>query len=467
VSRLSNTSLLAQARALPIVEIAQALHEQEPKRLRLKHQASTWRAHCLSGHADPHPSLRLWPEGNRWHCFSCGAGGDGIELVRVALKCSFRDALAWLKARFHLSGEMRHGGSDPIAGWARIRGLKRESVLAFGVEVDGEFLRFPMRYGPGQPVVSYQKRRADNGPMTADGRRSIGEKDQSRALFFPLHWPEPDGESALLMCEGEADAIAAHSAGIVHVVGTPGTGWADEVRRALEVLREGWPGRAVLILDGDVDERELLERATMLKAEGVRVPLYVSPVPGERDLNAWLREPGGATAIRAAVLGTQAYAPIYRDATEHVLEAVRRSSGLQKRHVAPLHALVMHALLNVHPFARREFKGIEVGPGEWVWTWAELAELIGARSKKTARTLAAKLEGAGFWSIEGKDGKGVLVKVHNLSAFRKVAGWELEKEQAATMGYDDTAARRGRSKTQTGRSGKLIDLPPERREEAV
>jgi len=37
-----------------------------------------------------------WREDGRWHCFSCGRGGDRIALVQVAKQCGFREAVTFL-----------------------------------------------------------------------------------------------------------------------------------------------------------------------------------------------------------------------------------------------------------------------------------------------------------------------------------------------------------------------------------
>lgn len=47
-------------------------------------------------HEDAHPSLRLNPDKGTWYCFPCGAGGDGIELVRSARDIGFREACKFI-----------------------------------------------------------------------------------------------------------------------------------------------------------------------------------------------------------------------------------------------------------------------------------------------------------------------------------------------------------------------------------
>ncbi|MBP5771006.1 MAG: toprim domain-containing protein [Bacteroidaceae bacterium] len=47
-------------------------------------------------HDDRHPSCRINIQTNRYHCFSCGAHGNNIDLVRMVRGCSYLEAVAWL-----------------------------------------------------------------------------------------------------------------------------------------------------------------------------------------------------------------------------------------------------------------------------------------------------------------------------------------------------------------------------------
>jgi hypothetical protein len=57
----------------------------------------TRRAPCLL-HSGSNPTAFAWRDDGRWHCFSCGAGGDKITLVRAIRRCSFREATEFLAA---------------------------------------------------------------------------------------------------------------------------------------------------------------------------------------------------------------------------------------------------------------------------------------------------------------------------------------------------------------------------------
>ena len=77
-----------RARAYPILEIAKRLGLKAQKR------GSSWVASCPL-HEDKTPSLSISPHKGRsglWHCFSCDASGDAIELFRRTNHCGFSEA---------------------------------------------------------------------------------------------------------------------------------------------------------------------------------------------------------------------------------------------------------------------------------------------------------------------------------------------------------------------------------------
>jgi DNA primase len=80
------------SQAAPIGEVARALGLAVQGR----------KAHCYNGAAhkhgeDRHPSLTLFEDTNRFHCFACGHGGDAIDLVRAVRGLSFGEAVTFLE----------------------------------------------------------------------------------------------------------------------------------------------------------------------------------------------------------------------------------------------------------------------------------------------------------------------------------------------------------------------------------
>lgn len=49
---------------------------------------------CCAIHGESTPSLHVYDEGERWHCYgSCGEGGDAIEFIRKIEECGFKEAV--------------------------------------------------------------------------------------------------------------------------------------------------------------------------------------------------------------------------------------------------------------------------------------------------------------------------------------------------------------------------------------
>lgn len=49
---------------------------------------------CCPIHGESTPSLHIYEDTERWHCYgSCGEGGDAIEFIRKVEECSFKEAL--------------------------------------------------------------------------------------------------------------------------------------------------------------------------------------------------------------------------------------------------------------------------------------------------------------------------------------------------------------------------------------
>jgi DNA primase catalytic core len=115
-SRLSDDTLAAVLedvkRALPVETVLEAsgtrLHRMGPRRAR---------ALCPF-HQDRDPSLVVYTDEGRWHCFGCGARGDVVDMVRaIEGHDSFVEALRSAASRagvpFPEKGSRRNGKPDP------------------------------------------------------------------------------------------------------------------------------------------------------------------------------------------------------------------------------------------------------------------------------------------------------------------------------------------------------------------
>jgi len=75
-------------------------------------------------HADKTPSLNISSGLNRWHCFSCGEGGSGVDLVMRAKGLGFREACCQIEKDFSIS---RDGPIQLIT----VRKKSPEQILEF------------------------------------------------------------------------------------------------------------------------------------------------------------------------------------------------------------------------------------------------------------------------------------------------------------------------------------------------
>lgn len=79
-----------KARRASIVDVARRLGLGDPE------PRGRERVVTCPFHEDHDPSLRLEPDRGLFHCFPCGLGGDGIDLVMAVREMSFPDAVNWI-----------------------------------------------------------------------------------------------------------------------------------------------------------------------------------------------------------------------------------------------------------------------------------------------------------------------------------------------------------------------------------
>ena len=53
-------------------------------------------------HDEHNPSLTLFQKTNSWYCFSCGIGGDVIDLVAKYFKTDRVEACNWLEVEYNM-----------------------------------------------------------------------------------------------------------------------------------------------------------------------------------------------------------------------------------------------------------------------------------------------------------------------------------------------------------------------------
>jgi DNA primase catalytic core len=94
MNTLRNEQISELAQKANIVEIAEKLGLHVGVR-----QTASTKVLCPF-HDDHNPSLQLYRDSNKFHCFVCGAHGDVYDLIKKCKNCDFREALEWLAKQY-------------------------------------------------------------------------------------------------------------------------------------------------------------------------------------------------------------------------------------------------------------------------------------------------------------------------------------------------------------------------------
>lgn len=115
-------------------------------------------AHCfIPWHTDKHPSLKFWPQKNRWKCFSCPSeegqkGGDAITLVMVHEGLAYNEAVKWLANNFGIfTPNQFPKRAIRTTGLKRYTSPKAETPIRISSEVDSELMEWVVSVGKLSP----------------------------------------------------------------------------------------------------------------------------------------------------------------------------------------------------------------------------------------------------------------------------------------------------------------------------
>ncbi len=224
-----------------------------------------------------------------WHCHKCAETGDAVRLVREMQAVDATGAFQWLRDNHFLPDDSQHPSPsppNPITQLCQLRGWKPSALNALNVETNGRNVKFPMRDHDGS-ITGYKSRRADNKPFSirgGDDVKSLTGKGEQMALVYPDGLA--DAPDPVVICEGEADAAAALSAGHKAVVATPGATAGRRVRGYLGKLVAG--REVVLSPDPDEAGRQWRDKVGQTLANVQCAVRYISP-EDDRDLDDRLR----------------------------------------------------------------------------------------------------------------------------------------------------------------------------------
>ena len=216
-------------------------------------------------------------------------GSDGLKWLRPTTKppdgeqpapAADANSVPWLDSSDQPAG-------DILAKVAAAKGVAPESFLAYGAEVDGDAVFFPM-HGPDGEVCS-------GFSLTLDNGKGCYAKGKPVGLFLPGRKPVA-GETWCIV-EGCKDAAVVHNLGIL-AVGLPGN-------RLNEKFAPLFAGCDIIVIpDADragVEGADETAKVLAAVAKSVRVARLPVPVveSGGKDVRDVLREQGPAAVLTA------------------------------------------------------------------------------------------------------------------------------------------------------------------------
>jgi DNA primase len=211
---------------------------------------------------------------NVFHCFSCGASGNVLDLVALLEQCPVREAALRLQQRYLVTGL----GVPPGRKWLREAQLVTEKrggnpVLWFGLSgldgahpyVSGRGLsrdtaaHFGIGYYRGPGIMSGRLAipiHDEAGRLVAYCGRSVTSQDpryrfpaafRKSAVLFNYHRAVALADKDVVIVEGFFDAMRVHQAGFPSVVALMGAALSSDQKNLLiQRFR-----RVTLMLDGD------------------------------------------------------------------------------------------------------------------------------------------------------------------------------------------------------------------------
>lgn len=257
------------------------------QKVELRRSGREWVGLCPF-HNENTPSFHVYPD--HYFCFGCQARGDAIDFVRLTKRLDFHDAVELLaeEAGLQMPGPAEehderqrlyaqldqqakqwartlHSGSGKGAlRYIRDRGISLETIERFGIgwadatTTDFLFrnrLIFPIHDSRGR-VISFSGRLlTEDLPKYVNGPESpIFSK--GRSLFGLWHARQMEQQYALVLAEGQIDAIALQQSGVAAAAPLGSSLSAEQ-------LLEAWKSFPAIILafDGDKAGRAALNRA--------------------------------------------------------------------------------------------------------------------------------------------------------------------------------------------------------------
>lgn len=263
-----------------------------------KKHGSEWKAGSVSGEAGNSLSVRLTgAKAGVWSDFASGQKGDLLDLFMAVNGYSFAEALTDAKRFLNVADTMpekpakkytrpqkpKHS-STPVSRvreWLTGRGITDETIDAFRV-------REIQRNGSTWALFPYLR---DGEFVNAkyrnpDDKKGMGQESDAEPCLFGWHLVQPK-DRAIVICEGEIDAMTLWQAGLTALSVNAGAGnhqWIDSDWDRLERFSD-------IVISFDHDEAGDKGAAEVMKRLGADRCRRMKM--GAKDANQWLMD--GAT----------------------------------------------------------------------------------------------------------------------------------------------------------------------------
>jgi DNA primase len=241
----------------------------------LRGRGDRYRGRCPIHQGEGRDAFHVDVRRKIFHCFSCGAGGDVLELVALLSRCTLRDAAGQLEAWF--PGSATSAAPVPSQRVTKgnisvnpplqftLRGVDGAHAYLAARAVDG---RTAARFGVGfyggtgimrgRVVIPIHD---EHGRLVAYAGRSVdGQQPRYRfpagfgksQVLFNFHRAAATSEDTAIVVEGFFDCLRVSGAGLENVVALLGTELYEHPAR---LLCERFD-RVLLMLDGDAAGRQ-------------------------------------------------------------------------------------------------------------------------------------------------------------------------------------------------------------------
>ena len=196
------------------------------------------------GHGKPDGALHLTPSGTKWHCFSCGKGGDILDLL--VMRDGYDNATArqilierygettvnnkfLLKSKTFAKQSTISDKNDRYINFVNrsaslIKGSEGERYLLNRGFTQETISKFNLGYDPKNKtiVIPYPNSNYYTTRTIYGERRYYKIKGKEEPLFILT---ENNDSDTLFICEGQLDAISLYQAGANSIISIGGSGY--------------------------------------------------------------------------------------------------------------------------------------------------------------------------------------------------------------------------------------------------